>query len=106
MPKVEGIGGMPALQRLNLEDDDMETVPRYLRDVSPSDLVLDCSFSLLTCIAAGKSSPEWHKFRNIQQVKAYADDDKGSPSEEVVCALHKGSFPLGDKYQPICYYPR
>jgi hypothetical protein len=33
---------------------------------------------LLTCIAAGKSGLEWHKFSHIQQVKAYADD-LGSP---------------------------
>jgi hypothetical protein len=69
---------MPALQRLNLEDYDMETVPRYLQDVSPRHLFLDCSLSLLTSIAAGKSSPEWEKFSHIQQVKAYAPD-KGCP---------------------------
>jgi hypothetical protein len=69
---------MLALQRLNLEDYVMETVPRYLQDVNPRHLLLDCSLSLLASIAAGKSSPEWHKFSHIQQVKAYADDE-GSP---------------------------
>jgi hypothetical protein len=73
-PKLMVLEGMPALQRLNVNDDDTETVPRYLQDVNPRHLLLHCSFSLLTCIAAGKSGPEWHKFRHIQQVKAY-----GSP---------------------------
>jgi hypothetical protein len=77
-PKLKVLEGMPALQRLNLEDYVMETVPRYLQDVNPRHLLLDCSLSLLTCIAAGKSSPEWHKFSHIQQVKAYANDE-GSP---------------------------
>ncbi|KAJ1274523.1 hypothetical protein BS78_05G068900 [Paspalum vaginatum] len=74
-PKMKVLEGMPALQRLNLEDYDMETVPRYLHDIKPRYLLLDCSLSLLTCIAAGKSSPEWDKFNHIQQVKAYADDE-------------------------------
>ncbi|CAO2153091.1 unnamed protein product [Urochloa humidicola] len=57
----------------------METVPRYLQNVNPRrHLLLDCSLMLLTCIAAGKSSPEWDKFSHIQQVKAYAND-KGVP---------------------------
>jgi hypothetical protein len=56
----------------------METVPRYLQDVSTRHLLLDCSLSLLTSIAAGKSSPEWHKFCYFQQVKAFAND-KGCP---------------------------
>ncbi|XP_066336736.1 putative disease resistance protein RGA1 isoform X2 [Miscanthus floridulus] len=77
-PEMKVLEGMPALQRLNLEDYDMETVPRYLQDVNPRHLLLDCSLSLLTSIAAGKSGPEWHKFSHIQQVKAYAND-KGSP---------------------------
>jgi hypothetical protein len=70
--------GMPALQRVTLEDYDLETVPRYLQDVNPGHLLLYCSLSLLTCIAAGKFGPEWDKLRHIQQVKAYADDE-GSP---------------------------
>ncbi|CAL4982304.1 unnamed protein product [Urochloa decumbens] len=74
-PNLKVLEGMPALQRLNLEDYDMETVPRYLQDVNPRHLLLDCSLSLLTCIAAGKSGPEWDKFSRIQQVKAYAKDE-------------------------------
>jgi hypothetical protein len=77
-PKLKVLEGMPALQILNLEDYVMETVPRYLQDVNPRHLLLDCSLSLLTCIAAGKSGPEWDKFSHIQQVKAYADE-KGCP---------------------------
>ncbi|XP_066336757.1 putative disease resistance protein RGA1 [Miscanthus floridulus] len=76
-PEMKVLEGMPALQRLNLEDYGMETVPRYLQDVNPRHLLLDCSLSLLTSIAAGKSGPEWHKFSHIQQVKAYARDKAG-----------------------------
>ncbi|XP_066333462.1 putative disease resistance RPP13-like protein 1 [Miscanthus floridulus] len=75
-PEMKVLEGMPALQRLNLEDYDMETVPRYLQDVNPRHLLLDCSLSLLTSIAAGKSGPEWHKFSHIQQVKAFATDER------------------------------
>ncbi|CAD6254674.1 unnamed protein product [Miscanthus lutarioriparius] len=77
-PEMKVLEGMPSLQRLILEDYDMETVPRYLQDVNPRHLLLDCSLSLLTSIAAGKSGPEWDKFSHIQLVKAYAND-KGSP---------------------------
>ncbi|XP_066333456.1 putative disease resistance RPP13-like protein 1 [Miscanthus floridulus] len=82
-PEMKVLEGMPALQRLNLEDYDMETVPRYLQDVNPRHLLLDCSLSLLTSIAAGKSGPEWHKFSHIQQVKAYATDE-GIPRKRYV----------------------
>jgi hypothetical protein len=73
-PKMKVLEGTPALQRLNPEDYDMETVPRYL-DVNPRHLLLDCSISLLTCITAGKSGPEWDKLSHVQQVKAYAHDE-------------------------------
>ena len=66
---------MPALEKLGLEDNDMETLPGYLKDVNPRDLLLDCDVSLLASIAKGKSSPEWDKFSHIKQVKAYADDN-------------------------------
>jgi hypothetical protein len=71
-PKIKVLEGMPALHRLDLMDFDIETVPRYLQDVKPSHLLLDCSLSLLTSVAAGKSGLEWDKFSHIQQVKAYA----------------------------------
>jgi hypothetical protein len=77
-PKLKVLEGMPSLQSLILQDYSMETLPGYLQHVNPRHLLLDCSFSLLTCIAAGKSSPVWHKLSDVQQVKAYADD-KGSP---------------------------
>ncbi|XP_066336758.1 putative disease resistance protein RGA4 [Miscanthus floridulus] len=75
-PKLMVLEGMPSLQRLDLQDDAMETVPRYLQDVNPRHLLLYCSLSLLTSIAAGKSGPEWHKFSHIQQVKAYGSPRK------------------------------
>jgi hypothetical protein len=53
----------------------MKTIPGYLHNVNPRDLVLDCDISLLASIAKGKSSPEWDKLSHIKQVKAYADDD-------------------------------
>jgi hypothetical protein len=73
-PKMKILEGLPALQRLELHDYDMETVPKYLQDVKPRNLLLDCSLSLLTSIAARKTSPERDKFSHIQQVKAYAND--------------------------------
>jgi hypothetical protein len=42
-PKMKVLEYMPALQRLNLEEYDVETVPRYLQDVNPRHLLLDCS---------------------------------------------------------------
>jgi hypothetical protein len=68
--------GLPTLQRLWIEDYDMETLPGYLQDVNPRLLELDCNVSLLTSIATGISSPEWDKINHVKQVKAYANDDE------------------------------
>ena len=82
-PKMKVLEGTPALQTLNMEDYDMETVSIYLQDVSPRHLHLDCSLSLLTSIAAGQTGPELDKLRHIQQVKAYANDE-GVPRKRYV----------------------
>ena len=74
-PELKVLEGLPALQKLGLEDYDMKTLPGYLKDVNPRDLLLDCDVSLLASIAKGKSSPEWDKFSHIKQVRAYAHDN-------------------------------
>jgi hypothetical protein len=109
-PKLKVLEGMPALQRLNLEDYVMETVPRYLQDVNPRHLLLDCSLSLLTYIAAGKPSPEWDKLNHIQQVKAYADDEDSPRKWYVVYTRDPFHFETNishsaiaqGKHQPHC----
>ncbi|KQJ87616.1 hypothetical protein BRADI_4g12313v3, partial [Brachypodium distachyon] len=63
-PKLKVLEGVRALQRLVLEDYDMETLPEYMRGINPRYLHLDCSLS----------GPEWDKFSHIEHVKAYADD--------------------------------
>ncbi|CAD6257910.1 unnamed protein product [Miscanthus lutarioriparius] len=69
-PEVKVLEGLPALQRLALEDYDVETLPGYLKDVNPRLLDLYCDVSLLACIAKRESGPEWDKFSHIKQVKA------------------------------------
>ncbi|KAM0923307.1 hypothetical protein ACQ4PT_005615 [Festuca glaucescens] len=71
-PKLKVLEGVPALQRLSLDDEDMETLPEYMGGISPRCLELHCSLALLSSIAAGPSGPEWDKFRHVERVKAYA----------------------------------
>ncbi|KAF8745058.1 hypothetical protein HU200_013471 [Digitaria exilis] len=66
--------GVSALNRLKLEDNNMETLPLYMQGVMPRHLQLDCSLSLLTSIAAVKYSHDRDKFSHIQQFHAYAGD--------------------------------
>ncbi|XP_047080685.1 putative disease resistance protein RGA1 [Lolium rigidum] len=71
-PKLKVLEGVPALQRLSVDDKDMETLPEYMGGISPRCLELYCSLALLSSIAAGPSDPEWDKFSHIEFVKAYA----------------------------------
>ncbi|XP_047080862.1 putative disease resistance protein RGA1 [Lolium rigidum] len=71
-PKLKVLEGVPALQRLSLDDEDMETLPEYMGGISPRCLELNCSLALLYSIGAGQSGPEWDKFSHIECVKAYA----------------------------------
>ncbi|KAI4979023.1 hypothetical protein ZWY2020_015776 [Hordeum vulgare] len=77
-PKLKVLEGVPALQRLALADDDMETLHEYMGGINLMHLELYCSLALLVSIAAGQSSPEWDKFSQVEHVKAYAreGDDK------------------------------
>ncbi|KAF7077325.1 hypothetical protein CFC21_081885 [Triticum aestivum] len=71
-PKLKVLEGVPALQRLMLEDDDMETLPEYMGSINPRRLELYCILSLLASMAMAQSSPEWDKFSHIEHVKVYA----------------------------------
>ncbi|KAM0923318.1 hypothetical protein ACQ4PT_005619 [Festuca glaucescens] len=71
-PKLKVLEGVPSLQRLSLDNEDMETLPKYMGGISPRCLELYCSLALLYSIAAGPSGPEWDKFSHIERVKAYA----------------------------------
>ncbi|CAN6374291.1 unnamed protein product [Urochloa humidicola] len=73
-PKIKALESVPSLQRFTLEDYDMETLPGYLQHVNLRHLELRCTTSLFTTIATEESSPDWVKFRHIQQVKAYTSD--------------------------------
>lgn len=74
-PKLKALRGVTALYSLELTDYAMETFPKYLQHVNPRHLQVQCNLSLLTLIAAGKSSPEWNRFSHIQHVKASASDE-------------------------------
>ncbi|CAL4985678.1 unnamed protein product [Urochloa decumbens] len=83
--KMKVLKAVDALDTLELTDYDTVMLPRFLRAVKPRKLVLECSLSLLTYIAAQKCSPEWGKLSHIQQVKAYA---KGEGVPRKWCVLY------------------
>lgn len=69
-PKLKVLKDVPALQRLVLVDGWIETLPEYVRDVTPRHLEVNCSLTLLTSIATGHSGPEFDKFSHVEHVKA------------------------------------
>ncbi|VAI53673.1 unnamed protein product [Triticum turgidum subsp. durum] len=71
-PKLKALEGVPALQRLILRDEDMETLPEYMGGINPRHLELYCSLAVLASIAVGQSGSEWDKFSHVEHVKAYA----------------------------------
>jgi hypothetical protein len=71
-PKLKVLEGVPALQTLSLDNEDMETLPEFMGGINPRCLDLYCSLALLYSIGAGQSGPEWDKFSHIERVKAYA----------------------------------
>ncbi|KAK1601265.1 hypothetical protein QYE76_026982 [Lolium multiflorum] len=71
-PKLKVLEGVPALQTLSLDNEDMETLPEFMGGINPRCLDLYCSLALLYSIAAGQSGPEWDKFGHVERVKAYA----------------------------------
>ncbi|KAF7082593.1 hypothetical protein CFC21_086455 [Triticum aestivum] len=77
-PKLKVLEGVPALHRLVLAYNDMETIPKYMGGINPRHLELYCSLALLVSVAAGQSSPEWDKFSHVEHVKAYAREGGNS----------------------------
>ncbi|EMS66855.1 hypothetical protein TRIUR3_03241 [Triticum urartu] len=73
-PKLKVLEGVPALQRLMLEDDYMETLPEYMGSINPRRLELYCSLALLASMTVAQSGLEWDKFSHIEHVKAYAHE--------------------------------
>ncbi|CAM0870107.1 unnamed protein product [Alopecurus aequalis] len=77
-PKLESLQEMSALQSLTIKIQDSEKqLPLYLPTVKPNHLVLKCGDWLLTCMAEGKSGPNWDAFNHIQHVEVYAIDEDG-----------------------------
>ncbi|KAM0866894.1 hypothetical protein ACQ4PT_042336 [Festuca glaucescens] len=68
-PKLKVLEGVPALQTLSLDNEDMETLPEFMGGINPRCLDLYCSLALLYSIAAGQSGPEWDKFGHVERVK-------------------------------------
>uniref|UniRef100_M8BKP7 Disease resistance protein RGA2 n=1 Tax=Aegilops tauschii TaxID=37682 RepID=M8BKP7_AEGTA len=76
--KLKVLEGVPALHRLVLSYNDMETIPEYMKGINPRHLELYCSLALLVSIAAGQSGSEWDKFGHVEHVKAYAREGGNS----------------------------
>ncbi|XP_048557512.1 putative disease resistance protein RGA3 [Triticum urartu] len=75
-PKLELLHKMNSLRRFALiVNYNKKQLPMCLRTIQPSHLLLDCSPEVLASMALGKCGPEWDKFRHIQHVEAYADDE-------------------------------
>lgn len=64
-PKLRVVQGLPALERLKLHS--MESLPGYLRHVTPRQLWVDCSLPLFQSIEKG-DNPEWKKVSHIPRV--------------------------------------
>nr|CAB3492296.1 unnamed protein product [Digitaria exilis]CAB3492324.1 unnamed protein product [Digitaria exilis]CAB3502787.1 unnamed protein product [Digitaria exilis] len=68
-PNVVVLEGVPSLNSLVLEDVTMESLPGYLRDVTPRYLKLDCNMKLYESIS--ESSCERDKIRHIGKHDIY-----------------------------------
>lgn len=91
-PKLRVLHGVPAIQRVGLEDYRMETLPDYVENVSPRHLLLDCSLTLLAAIAMGDSGLEFGKLRHIQHVNAHARDGHNPRKWYVLYTQQPSSF--------------
>uniref|UniRef100_A0A453MXE7 NB-ARC domain-containing protein n=1 Tax=Aegilops tauschii subsp. strangulata TaxID=200361 RepID=A0A453MXE7_AEGTS len=76
--ELKVLEGVPALQRLVLSYNDMETIPEYMGGINPRHLELYCSLALLASMAAGQSGHVWEKFSHVEHVKAYAREGDNS----------------------------
>jgi Leucine-rich repeat (LRR) protein len=63
-PKLEELEGVPVLDSLRLNDGTMETLPSYLKGVSPRYLSLSCNKKLYGSLSSQGSS-EFNKIRHI-----------------------------------------